>query len=75
MPTDNVSKKRGKAKIKISEHLRHVIFNGGEGEIRTHGPLRGNGFQDRRIRPLCHLSVKIFNYTHLPGLMELNLVL
>jgi hypothetical protein len=30
--------------------------NGGEGEIRTHGPLRGNGFQDRRIRPLCHLS-------------------
>ena len=31
--------------------------NGGEGEIRTHGPLRGNGFQDRRIRPLCHLSL------------------
>gem|GEM_PF-4228734 len=29
---------------------------GGEGGIRTHGPLTVNGFQDRRIRPLCHLS-------------------
>ena len=31
--------------------------NGGEGGIRTPGTLRYNGFQDRRIRPLCHLSV------------------
>ncbi len=29
---------------------------GGEGGIRTHGPSRVNGFQDRRNRPLCHLS-------------------
>ncbi len=29
---------------------------GGEGGIRTPGGLRLNGFQDRRIRPLCHLS-------------------
>ena len=29
---------------------------GGEGGIRTPGPLLVNGFQDRRIRPLCHLS-------------------
>jgi hypothetical protein len=29
---------------------------GGEGGIRTHGVLRLNGFQDRRIQPLCHLS-------------------
>ncbi len=29
---------------------------GGEGGIRTHGDLRLSGFQDRRIRPLCHLS-------------------
>ncbi len=29
---------------------------GGEGGIRTPGPLTVNGFQDRRIRPLCHLS-------------------
>src|SRR5262249_24258675 len=29
---------------------------GGGGGIRTPGPLRVNGFQDRRIRPLCHPS-------------------
>ncbi len=29
---------------------------GGEGGIRTPGRLPFNGFQDRRIRPLCHLS-------------------
>jgi hypothetical protein len=28
----------------------------GEGGIRTPGPVTVNGFQDRRIRPLCHLS-------------------
>jgi hypothetical protein len=31
-------------------------FLGGERGIRTPGPLTVNGFQDRRIRPLCHLS-------------------
>jgi hypothetical protein len=36
----------------------HPLRNGigGEGGIRTPGPLTVNGFQDRRIRPLCHLS-------------------
>jgi hypothetical protein len=29
---------------------------GGSGEIRTHGPLRADGFQDRCNRPLCHAS-------------------
>ena len=29
---------------------------GGEGGIRTHGASRLNGFQDRRFRPLSHLS-------------------
>ncbi len=33
--------------------------NGGEGGIRTPGPLRVNGFQDRRLKPLGHLS-KLF---------------
>ena len=28
----------------------------GEGGIRTPGPVTVNGFQDRRNRPLCHLS-------------------
>ena len=30
----------------------------GERGIRTPGPITVNGFQDRRIRPLCHLSIK-----------------
>ncbi len=29
---------------------------GGEGGIRTHGTFRLSGFQDRRNRPLYHLS-------------------
>ena len=29
---------------------------GGERGIRTPGGVTLNGFQDRRIRPLCHLS-------------------
>ena len=33
-----------------------LFLFGGEGGIRTPGPFRVNGFQDRRIRPLCHLS-------------------
>jgi hypothetical protein len=34
----------------------HLFFIGGERGIRTPGPVTVNGFQDRRIRPLCHLS-------------------
>ncbi len=33
-----------------------IIPLSGERGIRTPGPLTVNGFQDRRIRPLCHLS-------------------
>ncbi len=29
---------------------------GGERGIRTPGGITHNGFQDRRIKPLCHLS-------------------
>jgi hypothetical protein len=32
------------------------VFLCREGGIRTPGPLTVNGFQDRRNRPLCHLS-------------------
>ena len=36
----------------------------GERGIRTPGPLTVNGFQDRRNRPLCHLSAaKIIRQT------------
>ena len=35
-----------------------LFVSGGEGGIRTPGRLQTfNGFQDRRIRPLCHLSM------------------
>ena len=48
--------------IKHSELIQREFRNqcatsyGGEGGIRTPGPLRVNGFQDRRDRPLRHLS-------------------
>ncbi len=32
------------------------ILDGGERGIRTPGAVTLNGFQDRRIRPLCHFS-------------------
>lgn len=38
-----------------SHSAGHFTFCGERG-IRTPGPLTVNGFQDRRIRPLCHLS-------------------
>ena len=36
--------------------LRCCRRYGGEGGIRTHGPFQDNGFRDRPIRPLSHLS-------------------
>ena len=37
---------------------------GGEAGIRTLGGLLTlNGFQDRRIQPLCHLSEEAVEYT------------
>ena len=35
-----------------------ACFRGRRG-IRTPGPVKVNGFQDRRIRPLCHPSILI----------------
>jgi hypothetical protein len=40
---------------KSAENQR-FLFDSGERGIRTPGPVTVNGFQDRRIRPLCHLS-------------------
>ena len=38
-------------------HIQMVNDNyGGERGIRTPGGVTLNGFQDRRNRPLCHLS-------------------
>jgi hypothetical protein len=39
------------------EQLRLTLEKGGEGGIRTHGgPKDHNGFRDRPIQPLWHLS-------------------
>ena len=38
------------------EHVCTCSFVCGERGIRTPGGVTLNGFQDRRIRPLCHLS-------------------
>ena len=38
-----------------------IVFISGETGIRTPGASQHNGFQDRRNRPLCHLS-NISNY-------------
>ncbi len=40
--------------------------DGGEGGIRTPGTVKPNGFQDRRIRPLCHLSICRCVITYMP---------
>ena len=42
-----------------------VIGRGGGG-IRTHGPLRVSGFQDRRNRPLCHPSMLLIHGEMVP---------
>ena len=31
--------------------------NGGDGRIRTHEPVTANGFQDRLLKPLGHISI------------------
>ncbi len=36
--------------------IRSALWSCGEGGIRTPGASQLNGFQDRRNRPLCHLS-------------------
>ncbi len=47
-------------KFSVFSKTKKPPFSGffvcGERGIRTPGPLRVNGFQDRRNRPLCHLS-------------------
>ena len=40
---------------KKEKFLLELLFCG-EGGIRTPGPVTVNGFQDRRVKPLCHLS-------------------
>lgn len=43
-------------KLSNSLEINKLESFSGERGIRTPGPVKINGFQDRRIRPLCHLS-------------------
>ncbi len=59
-------KEKGCLIYEKKEGLLYEVPPSGERGIRTPGPVTVNGFQDRRIRPLCHLSAakveKHFNY-------------
>lgn len=44
------------AQKKVQTNSIDLHPSGGERGIRTPGTLPYNGFQDRRIRPLCHFS-------------------
>lgn len=43
--------------LKKQVPMRNLSNFGGEIGIRTPGPFQVNGFQDRRFRPLSHLSI------------------
>ena len=50
---------------RISLTLQTSTFTlkyGGGGGIRTHGPVKVNGFQDRPIRPLSHPTASSEKY-------------
>ena len=49
------ARREGRRAVWLS-HLFCLTYRGGGGGIRTHGPRRVNGFQDRRFRPLSHPS-------------------
>ncbi len=44
------------SKQKTLHNVQGKYWLRGERGIRTPGPVTVNGFQDRRNRPLCHLS-------------------
>ena len=55
-------KRKNPRKILIyRDFLCFTILSSGETGIRTPGASQHNGFQDRRNRPLCHLSKTSFS--------------
>ncbi len=54
-------KKRANTRVYTFWYSLKLSFSGERG-IRTPGPVTVNGFQDRRIRPLCHLSNGVQKY-------------
>ena len=57
-------------KIKAPFENSKSALQGGETGIRTPGTSRYNGFQDRRNRPLCHLSKTSFEVLYLSKAMQ-----
>ena len=57
------------SRIPVSARGR-TFFLGGSGEIRTLGPVRDYGFQDRCLRPLGHASIA----THTLKMNQLDIV-
>ena len=57
-PLCKQSLQRSLGDTKKPDDLHHPVFCCGEGGIRTPGTSQFNGFQDRRNRPLCHLSFR-----------------
>ena len=55
-------KQKNPCKVLIyRDFLCFAILSSGETGIRTPGASQHNGFQDRRNRPLCHLSKTSFS--------------
>ena len=50
-----------------------ALLISGEGGIRTPGGVTLNGFQDRRNRPLCHLS-KAYHELLSPSVCECKVI-
>ncbi len=51
-----VQNKKSLPTLRLQGFNTFEMLSGGEKGIRTPGGFHLNGFQDRRIRPLCHLS-------------------
>ncbi len=49
----------GKGRIGTDRRLTALVDRTGEGGIRTPGTFRYSGFQDRRLQPLGHLSMRL----------------
>ena len=59
LPRASLQKRETDESFQINSSFSSVSFCGERG-IRTPGTFQYNGFQDRRIRPLCHLSKTSF---------------
>lgn len=63
MKNGKLKNEGGKRRFNRRKNEEELQESGGESEIRTHGRIQSfNGFQDRRFKPLSHLSKTKRNY-------------